>query len=132
LAAREPALPALSVVQRDTTGGPPAATDPPLTLYAPPRAEVDGGTADGFASPGATAMAIAATSQRAVTEPAVATPPSVQAASAPAAPGGGGGGAHSEADMEELARRLYEHIGTRLRAELLVERERAGMVTDLR
>jgi hypothetical protein len=34
--------------------------------------------------------------------------------------------------MEELARRLYEHIGGRLRAELLVERERAGMVTDLR
>jgi hypothetical protein len=51
----------------------------------------------------------------------------------PAAAGAGGpSGGRSEGEMEELARRLYEHIGTRLRAELLVERERAGMVTDLR
>ena len=38
----------------------------------------------------------------------------------------------SEHDLSELARRLYEPISARLRRDLLVERERAGMVTDLR
>jgi hypothetical protein len=78
------------------------------------------------------------TPQRAVEEPAPgpSQPPASlqqQATAEPAAAGAGSpGGGRSEGEMAELARRLYEHIGTRLRAELLVERERAGMVTDLR
>jgi hypothetical protein len=35
-------------------------------------------------------------------------------------------------DPEELERRLYRRLRTRLREELLIDRERAGLVTDLR
>jgi hypothetical protein len=38
----------------------------------------------------------------------------------------------SETDMDELARKLYDRIRTRLKSELLVDRERAGFLTDLR
>jgi hypothetical protein len=38
----------------------------------------------------------------------------------------------SEIDMDELARNLYDRIRTRLKSELLVDRERAGFLTDLR
>ena len=33
--------------------------------------------------------------------------------------------------MEELATKLYHHIRWRLRSELLLDRERAGLMTDL-
>ncbi|HET9648060.1 MAG TPA: hypothetical protein VFP34_07490, partial [Microlunatus sp.] len=46
-------------------------------------------------------------------------------ASAPAAPASG-------ADLEEMARRLYEPLSARLRAELWQDRERSGLLTDLR
>jgi hypothetical protein len=43
------------------------------------------------------------------------------------------GGPHgSETDMDELAGKLYDKIRTRLKSELLVDRERAGFLTDLR
>ena len=38
----------------------------------------------------------------------------------------------SETEMDELARKLYERIRGRLKTELLVDRERAGFLTDLR
>ena len=38
----------------------------------------------------------------------------------------------SEEDLDDLARQLYGRLRGRLRRELLVDRERAGMVTDLR
>ena len=43
-------------------------------------------------------------------------------------------GSHSsaETDMDELAGKLYDRIRTRLKTELLVDRERAGFLTDLR
>jgi hypothetical protein len=47
--------------------------------------------------------------------------------SAPAAPPPA-----SETEMDELARKLYDRIRTRLKTELLVDRERAGFLTDLR
>jgi hypothetical protein len=37
-----------------------------------------------------------------------------------------------ERDMDELAGKLYDRIRTRLKSELLVDRERAGFLTDLR
>jgi hypothetical protein len=37
-----------------------------------------------------------------------------------------------EADLEDLARRLYDHISVRLRRELLLDRERSGLLTDMR
>jgi len=38
----------------------------------------------------------------------------------------------SETEMDELARKLYDRIRGRLKTELLVDRERAGFLTDLR
>jgi hypothetical protein len=38
----------------------------------------------------------------------------------------------SEKDLDDLARKLHERISSRIRFELLLDRERAGMVTDLR
>jgi len=38
----------------------------------------------------------------------------------------------SETEVDELAKKLYDRIRTRLKTELLVDRERAGFLTDLR
>lgn len=38
----------------------------------------------------------------------------------------------AETDMDELAGKLYDRIRSRLKTELLVDRERAGFLTDLR
>jgi hypothetical protein len=43
-----------------------------------------------------------------------------------------GGQTAGDTDMDELAGKLYEKIRTRLKSELLVDRERAGFLTDLR
>jgi len=43
-----------------------------------------------------------------------------------------GGHKAAETDMDELAGKLYEKIRTRLKSELLVDRERSGFLTDLR
>jgi hypothetical protein len=43
-----------------------------------------------------------------------------------------GGHKTDETEMDELARKLYDRIRTRLKTELLVDRERAGFLTDLR
>ena len=43
-----------------------------------------------------------------------------------------GGHKAAETDMDELAGKLYDKIRTRLKSELLVDRERAGFLTDLR
>lgn len=62
----------------------------------------------------------------------------------PARPGRGGGdsaGHHesrestvdvSRLDLDELATRIYDRLRSRLRTELLVDRERAGLLTDFR
>jgi hypothetical protein len=51
---------------------------------------------------------------------------------APAATTSGPSSAGSTTDLEELARRLFEPLSARLRSELRLERERAGVLTDLR
>lgn len=74
-----------------------------------------------------------------------ATPAAGSAPGAGGAPGGdagppGGGGAaiaapvpgQSEKELDELARKLYDRIRYHLRSELLIDRERAGVLTDLR
>ena len=43
-----------------------------------------------------------------------------------------GGHKEPETDMDELAGKLYDKIRNRLKSELLVDRERAGFLTDLR
>ena len=47
-------------------------------------------------------------------------------------PGASPAHADQEQDMDELARKLYDRIRGRLKSELLVDRERAGLLTDLR
>jgi hypothetical protein len=68
---------------------------------------------------GAGAMALTAQVQR-------------QEAGAPVPAGGEAPAAGGELDVDDLARRLYDRIRDRLRRELLVDRERAGLLTDLR
>jgi hypothetical protein len=43
-----------------------------------------------------------------------------------------GAGARSETELDELAGRLYDRFRSRLRMELLISRERAGLATDLK
>ncbi len=55
------------------------------------------------------------------------------AAAGTGAPGGAAGAPGSptaEKELDDLARRLYDRIGLRLRRDLLVERERAGALVD--
>ena len=59
-------------------------------------------------------------------QPATAPAP-VTAAAAPAAPAPAAG----PSDLEELARQLYEPLAARLRAELWLDHERAGLITAL-
>jgi hypothetical protein len=67
-----------------------------------------------------------------------ASPPNGAAPGSPPASAGRGGGAapatpgERDRELDELAHRLYGRIRSRLAAELLADRERAGMITDLR
>jgi hypothetical protein len=49
------------------------------------------------------------------------------AAGVAAVPGG-----HSDRELDALAHQLYDRLRSRLRMELLVDRERAGLITDMR
>jgi hypothetical protein len=49
-----------------------------------------------------------------------------------AMPAGGPAGARTDEELDTLAHDLYDRLRSRLRMELLVDRERAGLVTDLR
>jgi hypothetical protein len=63
------------------------------------------------------------------TMPAVLAPAAATPASAPATP------VTEEAaaiDLDDLARRVYGQVRTQLRSELLIDRERAGLLTDFR
>jgi hypothetical protein len=62
---------------------------------------------------------------------------SAVAAPAPATPADSAGAARAteEAapiDLDDLARRVYGQVRTQLRSELLIDRERAGLLTDFR
>jgi hypothetical protein len=63
--------------------------------------------------------------------PTAAPPPVVQRAASPPL-GGGAPATRADEDLDDLARRLYDRLRSRLHRELLVDRERSGMVTDLR
>jgi len=63
-------------------------------------------------------------------EPAPTSSPSTTPSAPPA--GAPGAAAPSGAELDEMARRLYEPLTARLRAELWQDRERSGLLTDLR
>jgi hypothetical protein len=60
--------------------------------------------------------------------------PTVQPADAPSAAAGKAAmpGQTAAVDIEDLARRLFDPLSARLKSELRLDRERAGLVTDLR
>jgi hypothetical protein len=103
-----PGTPATPLPTAGPTAAPPL-PDPPSPGTRDAPATVDGTTVGGSAVGGS----------------AVGTP-----APATGAPGSGTAGA--PADLDELARRLFDPLSARLRAELRLDRERAGVHTDLR
>lgn len=64
-------------------------------------------------------------------EPQAAPAPVVQTVTAAPAPTGDGGAA-LPTDLDELARRLYGPLEARLKTELWLDRERAGLITEVR
>jgi hypothetical protein len=78
----------------------------------------------------ATAPLAVKTVQRETEAPAAAASPSAAAVSS--APAAAAGPEQSDHQLDELAGRLYDRIRSRLKTELLVDRERAGFLTDLR
>ncbi len=102
------------------TAGSPAAENPGFTtVQLQPASEPP---------PAATPESATAPAPEPMPEP---TPPpaaGAAAATAGAAPTAGA----AAADLDEMARRLFEPLSARLRAELWLDRERAGLVTDLR
>jgi len=134
-------------VQRLFDGPMPVATSSPAQLAATGMSEVSGvsgrtvGLAEMFAL--ASAQAGAATIQRAAEDPAPSPAetevqrepaPTSSPSTTPSAPPAGAAGATapSGAELDEMARRLYEPLTARLRAELWQDRERSGLLTDLR
>ncbi len=132
----------------------PYPSPPPLILPAPPMPVVQRMSARyGGATPTAEVLEATAPAvpdlavtghnfvlQREITPgesptPAAGTPEAAPApvASVPAGPTAGAvPSPQSAQELDELARKLYEPLSAQLRRDLLVERERAGMVTDLR
>ena len=112
---------------------PPVSADPPAMAVSSRTV----GLAEMFAMAAAQPSDGGATIQRSAdTEVQLAAdPPAAAPAAAPsAAPAGPAGPAApmSGAELEEMARRLYEPLSARLRAELWQDRERSGLLTDLR
>jgi hypothetical protein len=62
--------------------------------------------------------------------PAETTAPSIAAAAA--SPGAAPTAGAAAAQLDEMARQLFEPLSARLRAELWLDRERAGLVSDAR
>jgi hypothetical protein len=104
---------------RSTALGSGAATldEDGAVVFAPPAGE-----GPGLPQPSASPAPVL---QRAPADQPVDTAPAAPGAAAP--PGG-----PPAADLDELARRLYDRLRLRLRAELRLDRERSGHLTDLR
>ncbi|WP_083472974.1 hypothetical protein [Frankia sp. R43] len=63
-------------------------------------------------------------------QPAAPEPAGAGAAGATAGTGSGSGGRIPDAEIAGLAERIYEYLARRLRAELLADRERRGLLAD--
>ena len=112
---------------------PPVSADPPAMAVSSRTV----GLAEMFAMAAAQPSDGGATIQRSAdteVQPAADPPAAAPAAAPSAAPAGPAGPAApmSGAELEEMARRLYEPLSARLRAELWQDRERSGLLTDLR
>jgi hypothetical protein len=110
------ALPVPPVASRGTASGTTGAGSgaPPL----PPPAPAVQRQAAAVAAPDPPAADLGGTGEGPVPTAPFGTPPAAAGAPPP--------------DLDELARRLFDPLSARLRAELRLDRERAGVVTDLR
>lgn len=125
----------LATVQRAATPVP-AGADPRTAALSTGLATVDSdgaivfpGLAAHIAPMGETASATPVQREAAPTtaEAPAASPGAGATPAGGAAPGAG----DKPAELDELAKKLYERIRTRLKAELRLDRERAGLLTDL-
>ena len=130
------------MIQRRLDAPSPGTAVTPPTSAEPPAMAVSSrsvGLAEMFAMAAAQSSAGDPTIQRSSAETEVQLAAADAPAAAPAsvsstAPAGPVGPAApmSGAELEEMARRLYEPLTARLRAELWQDRERSGLLTDLR
>jgi hypothetical protein len=121
----------------DAGAASPSATSTRTVGLAEMFALASGGAGDPGTADGSVVQRSAAEPAPAATEVQLAPADAPAAASSAPAPAGGGAGAAggapaSGSDVEEMAQRLYEPLTARLRAELWQDRERAGLLTDLR
>jgi hypothetical protein len=147
-AARRPAtvMPPMPIVQRHT-----AATDPPAPVHRSSSAGISFASmfsaAAEAAETGYTTVQLQADDSSGSRKLDAAEPESVAVAQAaptiqregeapppstPAPSGAPAGGAPAGTDLDEMARRLFEPLSARLRAEFWLDRERAGLMTDAR
>jgi hypothetical protein len=115
--------------------GRPAEPSTPLPLVAPVlQREIPLETATATPAlqrqPDSAAPALEAIAPPAEAFPAVQRQEAGGAQASPAA--GGAAGGHSEKELDDLARQLYDRVRLHIRSELLVDRERAGMLVDRR
>jgi len=102
-------------------------------VSSPPASESASASAPQFAESAATddgftsVQLQTADAATAPSEPASEPPPSGPAPGAAPAPAPAGA---APIDLDEMARRLYEPLSARLRAELWLDRERAGVMSD--
>jgi len=124
LRALPPLAPLAPAVQRVTSAAQDlVAYSPFATLPAPHTAQRATSAID------AAAQREVAAGESAAPEPTVASAPVAAPVAGPAASAAPG---QSDKDLDELGRKLYDRISLQLRRDLLIQRERAGMVTDLR
>jgi hypothetical protein len=122
------------MIQRRFDAPSPGTTVAPPTSVEPPAMAVSSrtvGLAEMFALAAGQSSAGEATIQRSAetgVQRADDPPAPAPTAAPPAAPAG----PMSSSELEEMARRLYEPLSARLRAELWQDRERSGLLTDLR
>lgn len=127
-----PAPAALSPTRVQRTAGPTARPTTAEAVAVPTQPAEEGDSAQTWwvPAPGLPASGAVAVQRDPTPPEPVATPiPSpAEPASAPA----DGTGTAAGVDIEDLARRLFDPLSARLRAELWLDRERAGLIADLR
>jgi hypothetical protein len=107
----------------------------PASSYTVQRQEDDAGPVDSPAFPADSTPAAAGLPATAAPAAVTAAPAAVTAAAAaasPAAPAAPAAPVPAGPQLEELARQLFGPLAARLKAELRLDRERAGLLTDLR
>jgi hypothetical protein len=111
-------------VQTLPAAGPPEGAPAPILVQTLPG---------GWANPAAVQRddTAAAPAAPAPLSPAPSAPPPAAGPSSASGAGPSGGSQGGDADLDDLSRKIYERIAARMRAELYLDRERAGLLTDL-